>query len=204
VRERLTILLLVVLLHAFDSVPCTLAATPLAGGIVTLLARDDLQSSFNFRQGTFGARINNGELLLDNAQLIFHTFRESMLSYGFVRNEFVSVLDLGNLVVPGIELSTDNAPKPPLSIFYTLFFDGVAFKYQGPSNQTYRLSEAQALVAAIPSPGISHFEPQMGHTYLLKVQRRIGYGPASPQFFKFLVIDFEPNHHVAFRWERLR
>jgi hypothetical protein len=196
--------LLVFVLLLVLRVPYTFATTPLVGGIVSLLAHDDLQSSFSFRQGTFGARIKNGELLLDDAQLVFHTFSEGMLSYGFVRNELVSVLDLGDLVVQAIERSTDDAPKPPLSIFYTLFFDGSGFKYQGPINQIYRLPEAQALVAAVPPPGISHFEPQVGHTYLLKVQWRVGYGDSRPKFFKFLVVDFEPNHHVTFRWERMR
>jgi hypothetical protein len=202
--RRHSVFLRFVLLLVFVLSSRTLATTPLAGGIVTLLAHDSLHASFSFRNATFGARIGDSELLLDDAQLVFHLFVEDRLSYGFVRSEFVSVLDLGNLVVNGIEYSTDLAPKPPLSIFYTLFFDGGAFKYKGPRNRIYRLPAAQALVSEVPPPGVFHFEPQVGHTYLLKAQRRAGYGDPTPQFFKFLVIGFEPGNQVTFRWGHLR
>jgi hypothetical protein len=201
-RHSLSLLFVPLLVFTLSS--HTLAATRPTSGLVTLLAHDDLQSSFSFRTGTFGALVRDSEILLDDAQLVYHIFAEDMLSYGFVRSEFVSVLDLGNLVVSGIEYSTDLAPKPPLNIFYTLFFDGGGFKYKGPLNRIYRLSEAQALVSAVPPPGLSHFEPRVGHTYLLKVQRRAGYGDPTPQFFKFLIIDFEPGHQVTFRWGYLR
>ena len=184
--------------------PQTPADTRLAGGMATLLAHDDLRSSFSFRNGAFGAQIQDGELRLDDAQLVFHTFGENLLSFGFVRNELVSVLDLGDLVAPGIERAADLAPKPPVSIFHTLFLDGVVFKYQGPLNQAHRLPEAQAIVSAIPPPGIFHIEPQIGHTYLLKAQRRAGHGDTRPQFFKFLVVDFEPGHRLTLRWGPLK
>ena len=60
-------------------------------GLVTLYARDDLASSFDFRSGTAGGRVVDGEIRLTDAQLAYGAFLRDQLSFGLVRNERVDI-----------------------------------------------------------------------------------------------------------------
>lgn len=165
----------------------------------TLYAHDDLLSSFNFRDDAPGGRVRDGELDLSRAQLVFHRFAADQLSYGFVRNEAVSVIDLGEIFVPGFASAGDLAPKFDLSIFHSLFLDGIKVSYVGAGGRLLRLKQAQRIFDPPPREGLHHIQPVIGHTYLMRVVPRGG----DDELFKFEVVDFQPEHSVVLRWAPL-
>lgn len=166
--------------------------------IVTLYAHDDLQSSFDFRLGGAGGRVQDGEARLTSAQIAFDVFAPGQLSFGFVRDEFVELLDLGDMIVPPHVSARDRAAEFPITLFHTLFFDGVRFAYVGPGGQMRPFDPADRILGPFPPEELRHLEPRVGHTYLLRV-RRSGIGMVD-EFFKFQVVDLLPDHSLTIRW----
>lgn len=165
--------------------------------VATLLANDDLLSSFDFRSGGAGGRVVGGEVRLDDAQLAFDVFASGYLSFGFSRNERVDVLDLGPVLVPPQERSRDRAAEFPVSIFHTLFRDDNGFAYVAPGGDVDPYERADRILTTTPTTGIRHVEPVLGHVYLLRVRRN---DTSVDELFKFQVVGLLPQHSVTIRW----
>ena len=170
-------------------------------GVVTLYAEDDLLSSFSFSGGCAGGRIVDGELVLDDAQMAFDVFAENMITFGFVRDARTRILDLGDVSVPPRERAVDRAPKLPTSLFQTLFLSGAHFSYLDPTGREHRFKDASEIMNALPTEGIYHLEPIVGHTYLVRTNRK---GEGTPdELAKFQVIDFRPGRSLTIRWANI-
>jgi len=163
-----------------------------------LYARDDLASSFDFRSGSAGGRVVEGEIRLADAQLVYGAFLRDQLSFGFVRNERVEVLDLGDVsVVPQVR-ARDQTVEFPISVLHTLAFDGARFTYLGPGGAVHAFEAADRILGSLPPETLRHLEPQLGHTYLVRVHRE-GVG-ARDEFFAFEVVDLEAGRRLTLRW----
>jgi hypothetical protein len=166
--------------------------------LFTFVAHDDLQSSLDLRQGRAGGRVEDGEIELEGAQLAFEVFAPDRLSFGFVREESVDVLDLGPVSVSPQPRARDGAEKFALGLFHTLFFDGARFWYTGPGGAEHPCERADRILGPLPPRGVRHLEPRAGHTYLVRLQRE-GLGSVE-EFFKFQVVALLPGHSLTIRW----
>lgn len=167
------------------------------GGIVTLYANDDLLSSFDFRSGGPGGRVVDGEVRLDGAQIAFDLLVSGHISFGFTRDERVELLDLGAVVVPPEARARDRAEEFPISIFHTLFRDDNGFAIVSPGGDPDPYSRADRILTATLKQGVRHVEPQVGHTYLVRVRRN---DTSVDELFKFQVIGLVPGHSLTIRW----
>ena len=168
-------------------------------GLVTLLAGDDLASSFDFRSGSHGARVVDGEVRLAG-QLVYDTFAKGMLSHGFVRDEKLAVLDLGALEVQPQPRARDAALEFPISLFHSLYLRGPNFYYVGPGGDSHPFQAADQIFEPLPSEQLRHFEPEVDHVYLLRVKRDRA---REEELFKFLVVAEIPDHSLTLRWARV-
>lgn len=168
-------------------------------GLVTLLAGDDLASSFDFRSGAHGARVVDGEVRL-SGQLVYDTFAKGLLSHGFVRDEKLAVLDLGALEVQPQARARDAALEFPVSLFHTLFLRGPNFYYVGPGGDAHPFPAADAIFEPLPAEELRHFEPELDHVYLLRVKRDRA---REEELFKFVVVAKIPDHSLTLRWARV-
>ncbi|MSR62514.1 MAG: hypothetical protein EXS08_08720 [Planctomycetes bacterium] len=167
-------------------------------GLVTLYAHDDLASSFDFRSGTAGGRVVDGEVRLAGAQLVYGAFLRDQLSFGFVRNERVEVFDLGDARVAPQVRARDQAAEFPVSVLHTLAFDGARFTYLGPGGDVHAFEPADRILGSLPPEELRHLQPQLGHTYLLRLHHEgVGLGD---EFFAFEVVDLEPARRLTMRW----
>jgi hypothetical protein len=172
-----------------------------SAGLVTLYAHDDLASSFDFRAGRHGGRVEQGEVRLDGAQIVFDVLAPHRISFGFVEDERVDVLDLGPFRVPSQPRARDRAVEFPLALIHTLSFDGVRFGYAGPGGDRHPLDEADAILGALPPERVRHVDPVVGHTYVVRVHRD-GLG-SGDELFGFQVVDLVPEHSLTLRWKAL-
>jgi hypothetical protein len=173
---------------------------PAASYLVTLYAHDDLQSSFDFRRGHAGGHVERGEVRL-TAQIAFDVLAPDRISFGLVRDERVEVLDLGGFYVPSQPRARDRSAEFPISLFHTLFFDGVRFGYFGPGGDRHSLDEADRILGSLPPETIRHIDPVVGHTYVVRVHPE-GVG-AGDELFKFQVVDLVPEQSLTIRWAAL-
>ena len=167
-------------------------------GVVTLVAHDDLLSSFDFRRGRAGAFVEDGEVRLEDAQIAYDVFVTGQLSIGFVHEERAELLDLGEAYVAPEARARDRALEYPIALFHTLFLDGADFLYVDAGGHVRPWEPADRILRGPPPAGMHHVEPRVGHTYLLRV-RRDDAGSAD-ELFKFQVIAFQPGHSVTLRW----
>lgn len=172
--------------------------TPRAG-LVTLYAGDDLASSFDFRSGGYGAAVFDGEVLLAG-QIAYDAFAPGLLSYGFVRDEKIALLDLGALEVPPQPRARDQALEFPISLFHTLFLRGPSFYYLGPGGDAHPFQAADAIFEPLPPESLRHVEPELDHVYLLRVKRDKA---REDELFKFQVVAKLPDHSLTLRWARV-
>jgi hypothetical protein len=170
-------------------------------GLITLYADDDIASSFSFREGRHAARVERGEIALDDVQLVYDVYAEDALSYGFARDELVAVVDLGEVYVPEFQRATDPALGFPLSVFHTLFRDGPHFAYVNNAGKTVRIRQADRILNTIVSTELTHFEPKLRHTYLIRFRSRTK--RAYDQVAKFQIVEVVPGERVTLRWENL-
>lgn len=168
-------------------------------GLVTLLAGDDLASSFDFRTGSHGATVFDGEVLLAG-QVAYDAFAPGLLSFGFVRDEHAALLDLGALEVPPQTRARDQALEFPISLFHTLFLRGPKFYYVGPGGDAHPFEGADAIFEPLPPESLRHLEPELDHVYLLRVKRD---GARADELFKFQVVGKIPDHSLTLRWARV-
>jgi hypothetical protein len=171
------------------------------GGLLTLYAGDDLRSSFSLRQGGNAARIVDGEIDLDGVHIVFDVFESDMLTFGFLKNERVNVLDLGPVYVNEVSHATDRSPKFPISVFHTLYVDGGRFAYRGPGDSLERHEPADWIFDTMPGRGYYHLEPVEGHTYVIRT-KRMGVGERE-MLGKLQIVDFRPGHSLTIRWSRI-
>jgi hypothetical protein len=172
-----------------------------SSGLATLHARDDLASSFDFRGGRPGGRVEQGEIRLDGAQIAFDVLAPDRISFGFVEDERVDVLDLGAFRIPPQARARDRAVEFPLALIHTLFFDGVRFGFVGPGGDRHALDEADRILGGLPPERIRHVDPVVGHTYVVRVHRK-GLG-AGDELFAFEVVGLVPEQTLTIRWKRL-
>jgi hypothetical protein len=165
--------------------------------IVTLYARDDLQSSFDFRGGSAGGRVVRGEVRLDAAQIIYDVLEPGRISYGFTRDERVEILDLGDVSVPPEPRARDRAVEIPLSVVHTVCLTDSGFSIVSPGNDLDPFQSADRILGPPPPVGVRHIDPLLGHTYLVRVRRNRS---SDDEFFKFRVIDLVPEHSLTIRW----
>jgi hypothetical protein len=187
-------------------VPLALTAQEAAGpprapsaGLVTLHASDDLASSFDFRSGGHGASVSGGEVLLAG-QIAYDAFAPGQLSYGFVRDEKIALLDLGALEVPPQPRARDQALEFPISLFHTLFLRGPNFYYLGPGGDAHPFESANAIFEPLPAESLRHVEPELDHVYLLRVKRDKS---RDEELFKFQIVGKIPDHSLTLRWARV-
>lgn len=171
-------------------------------GTVTLLARDDLGNAFSFRSGKLSGEIQDGERVLDGAQLVFDALEPNHLSVGFFYDELAQLVELGDFRIPSDHLPSDRAPQPSISVFHTLFLDHGHFHYRAPIRRTYRLKEADVVLGTFPADAAQHFEPVVGSTYVFAFKPRGG-RTDSALLVKLQVLDFVPDRKVTFRWARI-
>ncbi len=172
-----------------------------AGGVVTLFANDDLLSSFDFERGSAGGHVLDGEVTLDDAHIAFDVFERNSISFGFRRDAFVSVIDLGAQFVSPFERAQDAGVKIPASLFHTLFLDGRRFSYVGPGGKVERLRAASRIFDPLPPEGMYHVPAVLGHTYLVRFRGFDTRGDGS--LAKFQVVDYRPGSRMTIRWARL-
>lgn len=170
------------------------------GGIITLYAHDDLASSLDFRTGTYGGRIVEGEIALDQAQLVYDKFSPEHLSFGFAADEAVTIVDLGPVEVPFTALAQDAALKFTVSAFHTLGFSGRRLTFQPAGGSTVRLG-AGGDAFTTPQRGLRHFKPTLEHVYVLRYQRTRG--DRRDMLAKFQVIDVRPGEAITLRWANI-
>jgi len=171
-----------------------------ASAVVTLYAHDDLLSSFDFRGGGAGGRLVDGEVHLDRAQIAYGLFAPGLVSFGFSLDERVEVMDLGPVVVRPEARARDRTEEFPISVFHTLFRDHNGFAFVGPGNDVDPFDPADRIMNVVLSPGVRHFEPVIGHTYVLRVRRN---GTSKDELFKFLVVDIVAEQSLTIRWARV-
>jgi hypothetical protein len=193
---RLTLLalptaLVPLFLRAQESAPAPSA------GVVTLYAADDLLSSFDFRSGTAGGRLENGEVRLDSAQILFDKLVAGRLSFGFTRDERVEILDLGDATIAPEVRSRDRAVELPIAVFHTLRHTDNGFAIVAPGGDVDPYDSADRILGPPPTVGVHHIEPLVGHTYVVRVRRN---QTSRDEFFKFEVIGLLPCHSVTLRW----
>lgn len=169
------------------------------GGLATLYVHDDLQSSFDFRRGRAGGRVEDGEIRLADAQLVFGAFAAGRMSVGFVHDEYVSLLDLGEAYVTSEVRARDLAEEFAITVFHTLTFDGTRFSFVGPGDDVRPLERADRILDGVPPEGMRHVAPLLGHTYLLRVRHK----DAGDEFFKFQVVGLVAEHSLTIRWARV-
>jgi hypothetical protein len=167
------------------------------GGIATLYAQDDLQSSFDFRSGAAGARVFDGEVRLESAQILFDVLEAGRISYGFAYDERVAILDLGDVPVAPEVRSRDRALEYPISIFHTLSLGDEGFAIVRPGGDVDPYDRADKILGSMPLPAVRHIEACLGHTYLVRVRRDRS---SEDQFFKFQIIGLIPGHSLTLRW----
>jgi hypothetical protein len=191
----LPLALLPMLLHAQEDGEAS------SSGLATLHARDDLASSFDFRSGRHGGRVEQGEVRLDGAQIAFDVLAPDRISFGFVEDERVEVLDLGAFRIPPQARARDRALEFPLALIHTLFFDGVRFGFVGPGGDRHALDEADRILGGLPPERVRHVDPVVGHTYVVRVHRE-GLG-AGDELFAFEIVGLVPEQSLTIRWKRL-
>jgi hypothetical protein len=169
-------------------------------GLVTLYAQDDLQSSFDFRSGGAGARVEDGEVRLESAQILFDVLEPGRISYGFSYDERVDILDLGDVTVRPEERSRDRALEFPISIFHTLALTDEGFVIVRPGGDLDPYDHADSIRGAMPLPALRHIEACLGHVYLLRIRRNKS---SDDEFFKFQVVGLLPGHSLTLRWAAL-
>lgn len=168
------------------------------GGLITLYAGDETRCCFSFNDGNYGARIHDGELILDNTQIVWNLLQEGQISIGYVSHTGTNLVDLGEAYVGPLRDPRAQSPKPNLSVFHTLRVENRAVVWSGPPGKVYHSADGRRLIQGIPTTGIKHFTPIAGHTYLLRV-RGIGRG-GRDRMYKFHVIDIQPGHTLTLQW----
>ena len=169
------------------------------GGLVTLYAQDDLACAFSLDAGVPGASVVEGEVRLDRAHLVFDVFAEDMLTFGFIEEVLVGVVDLGRVTVAPHSRAQDPAPEFAISLFHTLYLDGRKFSYVGAGGTLQRHTDAERIFDPLPRRGMYHVAPVVGNTYLVRVNDGGGASSAD-RLAKFVVVDFQPGHTVTLRW----
>lgn len=173
---------------------------PPSGGVATLYAQDDLLSSFDFRSGGAGGRLEEGEVRLESAQILFDVLAEGQLSYGFADDERVEIVDLGDVTVPPEARTRDRAIEFPISLVHTLALRDEGFAYVRPGGDLDPYSPADVIRGAMPRAGIRHLEPRLGHVYVLRIRTDKS---SVEEHFKFQVIGLIPGHSLTLRWARV-
>lgn len=197
---RLTLLVVSSLALPLVIDPTTDATQATTSGVVTLYAQDDLLSSFDFRSGGPGARVADGEVRLESAQILFDVLEAGRISYGFTRDERVEIIDLGDVTVAPEERSRDRALEFPISIFHTLGQADEGFFVVRPGGDVDPFGAADRIRGAMPLPAVRHIEPRIGHVYLLRIRTERS---TVDEIFKFQVIDLIPEHSLTLRWGRV-
>src|SRR5262245_35382852 len=169
-----------------------------SGGIATLYAQDDLQSSFDFRAGGPGGRVEDGEIHLEGAQILFDVLEAGRISFGFSHDERVDIQDLGDVTIRPQERSRDRAIEFPISIVHTLTLSDEGFAIVRPDGDLDPYDPADRIFGTMPLAGVRHVEPCLGHVYLVRVRRdKAG---SHDEFFKFQIIGLIPGHSLTMRW----
>ena len=171
------------------------------GGLVTLWAGDETRTSFSFDTATYGSKINDGELLLDNTDLVYNLLARNQLTVGHTRDSTSSIVDLGEAYVNPLRNPRALSPRPPLSIFHTLAISNRDVIYRGPPGKEHRSAIGRQILRSTPQLGIKHFTPEPGHTYLLRFKP--GVGSTSNRVVAIHIIDVQPEHTLTFQWKRL-
>lgn len=172
-------------------------------GVVTLWANDEPRSAFNFDTGSYAADIVDGQLVLDSAQIVFHQIEANLFTIGFSNAFATRLLDLGDLKVDGFSRVSDQAPRPSISIFHTLYLQGRSVWYRGPIARNYSLKAADPVFFTLQTGIPQSFVPELGHVYLLRYASKREAG-VEEKLVKFRVIDYEPGRYVTIRWARMK
>ncbi len=172
--------------------------TDSGGTLVTLTQADDATCSFDFLSGSFGA-LDDTRIFLEDTQILYGRYESGMMSVGYVRDELANITDLGFERIEPNYQPTDQAPRTPLSVYRSLFLDGDRIKYRNGAGLPQYHRHAQKALHQFRKDAPLHFEPQLGHTYLMRF--RTTPRPSSPtRIVKFQVVDVEPGRYVTIRY----
>ncbi|GJM45313.1 MAG: hypothetical protein DHS20C21_21550 [Gemmatimonadota bacterium] len=163
--------------------------------IITLTAMDDLTCSFSFAGGRFGD-IREGRLFLDETEMLFDRYQADRLSFGYVRDMRVNLVDLGDERIGTGDKPGDRAPRTPISVYHRLFLDGDRIKYLDAYGNAKAHRLAQKVLHQFGPEQTIHIEPRIGHTYLLRYRTSFG----ASETVRFRVLDHEPGRYVTLRW----
>ncbi len=171
---------------------------PPTQGLITLYAGDETRACFDLDSGTYGTRIHDGELILDDTELVWNLFEAGQISVGYVGDTAATYFDLGDAYVGSLANPRAQSPKPNLSVFHTLRTEKGDIVWSGPPGKVYRARDARGVLRGTPSVGVKHFTPVVGHTYVLRVR---GFGRRrGDRAYKLHVIDVQPGHTLTLQW----
>ena len=168
-------------------------------GVVTLIAQDDLRSSYSFRSGSHSAFLDDSELHLEGTQVVFHRLGSNKLSFGYAKREHAQAVDLGATYVSPIVRVGDEAVKPPASIYHTLFRDGGNVAYREPLGRKVTYKDLHGFLNGSVPAGAGAIDPIPGHVYLLRFKDRVGENRFD-RVVKLQVLEFIPDQRLTFRW----
>jgi len=171
------------------------------GGLITLWAGDETRTCLDLDTGAYGTRVHDGELILDDTELVWNLFQSGQISVGYVGDTATSYVDLGDLYVSSLRDPRAQSPKPDLSIFHTLHVEKGAVVWNGPPGKVYRSRDAGGILRSTPGAGVKHFTPLVGHTYVLRIR---GFGRRrGDRAYKLHVVDIRPGHTLTLQWSVL-
>ena len=166
--------------------------------LITLFAMDDETCSFSFSQRRFGG-IAEGRLFLDDTEILYDRYQPGHLSFGYVRDSRVNLIDLGDERIATGSMPSDRAPRVPISVYSRLFLDGGRVKYIDAYNNAKAHRNAQKVLHQFGPEQTIHADPQVGSTYLLRYRTAFG----QSETVRFRIIDHEPGRFVTLRWALL-
>jgi hypothetical protein len=173
------------------------AASP-NGQLVTLRAHDSLTAAWNDRTETYVTTINQGELDLGQATLVYDILQGGQLSFGFRLRERAKLVDVGDFRVAPLVRPRDIVPKAGVGVINTLRVQRNNIQYLAPVNRWLNLKEGDAVVGRLESEGVQHVEPELGHVYLLRYVF-----DGSERVVAFHVVEHVPGERVVLRIKNL-
>ncbi|MAG58654.1 MAG: hypothetical protein CMJ83_20385 [Planctomycetes bacterium] len=127
---------------------------------------------------------------------------ETRSSFDFHQGNFgTSIVDMGEAYVNPLRDPRARAPKVAVSIIHTLAVSNRDVVFRGPPGKEHRSTQGRQILRSTPQVGMKHFNPEPGHTYLLRFKP--GIGSRTDQLFAVHIIDVQPQHTLTFQWRRL-
>ncbi|MGE0142338.1 MAG: hypothetical protein AB7I19_03685 [Planctomycetota bacterium] len=193
-NSRFTLAVLVVWIIAFCGCDCSDASVcqsetddPTSGHIHTLVARDDLLNTIDFRSGSSGTTCRDGRLFNKSAMLGFHKWEADSFTVP-ISGEFVAgIADLG----------TPANPTPGSSALHAATCDAVRLSIGAEGSEAVASYELPVLQQNPRSVQVA-----AGHSYAVTFGDR--QSMQVTHVFLLRVLSHHAEDSVTIRWRRLR